>query len=40
VLTRAITRELGIASMAYAPLGRGFLTSAISDLTAVGGWRA
>jgi aryl-alcohol dehydrogenase-like predicted oxidoreductase len=38
--TRAVTRELGIAFVAYAPLGRGFLTGAITDLAAVGGRRA
>ncbi len=38
--TRLVTRELGIAFVAYAPLGRGFLTGAITDLAAVGGRRA
>jgi len=38
--TRAVTRALGIAFVAYAPLGRGFLTGAITDLAAVGGRRA
>ena len=38
--TRAVTRELGISFVAYAPLGRGFLTGAITDLAAVGGRRA
>ncbi|WP_237214380.1 aldo/keto reductase [Falsiroseomonas oryziterrae] len=38
--TRATTRELGIAFVAYAPLGRGFLTGAIRDLAGVGGRRA
>jgi aryl-alcohol dehydrogenase-like predicted oxidoreductase len=38
--TRAITRELGISFVAYAPLGRGFLTGAIRSLQDVGGRRA
>jgi aryl-alcohol dehydrogenase-like predicted oxidoreductase len=38
--TRAVTRELGIAFVAYAPLGRGFLTGAIRSLEDVGGRRA
>ncbi len=38
--TRAVTRELGISFVAYAPLGRGFLTGAIKDLADVGGRRA
>jgi aryl-alcohol dehydrogenase-like predicted oxidoreductase len=38
--TRAVTRDLGIAFVAYAPLGRGFLTGTITDLAAVGGRRA
>lgn len=38
--TRAVTRDLGIAFVAYAPLGRGFLTGAIKDLADVGGRRA
>jgi len=38
--TRAVTRELGISFVAYAPLGRGFLTGAIRDLASVGGRRA
>ncbi|WP_270938651.1 aldo/keto reductase [Falsiroseomonas oryzae] len=38
--TRKTTRELGIAFVAYAPLGRGFLTGAIRSLDEVGGRRA
>ncbi|HEV7268390.1 MAG TPA: aldo/keto reductase [Falsiroseomonas sp.] len=38
--TRAVTRELGIAFVAYAPLGRGLLTGAIRSLEDVGGRRA
>ena len=38
--TRKITRELGISFVAYAPLGRGFLTGAIRSLEDVGGRRA
>jgi aryl-alcohol dehydrogenase-like predicted oxidoreductase len=38
--TRRTTRELGIAFVAYAPLGRGFLTGAIRSLQDVGGRRA
>lgn len=38
--TRRTTRELGIAFVAYAPLGRGFLTGAIRSLADVGGRRA
>ena len=38
--TRQVTRELGIAFVAYAPLGRGFLTGAIRTLDDVGGRRA
>jgi aryl-alcohol dehydrogenase-like predicted oxidoreductase len=38
--TRATTRELGIGFVAYSPLGRGFLTGAIKDLSDVDGRRA
>jgi aryl-alcohol dehydrogenase-like predicted oxidoreductase len=38
--TRETTRELGIGFVAYAPLGRGFLTGVIQDLTQVDGRRA
>jgi len=38
--TRATTRELGIGFVAYAPLGRGFLTGAIRTLDDVDGRRA
>lgn len=38
--TRRVTRELGISFVAYAPLGRGFLTGAIRSLEDVGGRRA
>jgi aryl-alcohol dehydrogenase-like predicted oxidoreductase len=38
--TRQTTRELGIAFVAYSPLGRGFLTGAIKELTDVDGRRA
>jgi aryl-alcohol dehydrogenase-like predicted oxidoreductase len=38
--TRATTRELGIGFVAYAPLGRGFLTGAIRTLEDVDGRRA
>ncbi len=38
--TRAVTRELGIAFVAYAPLGRGFLTGTITTLDQVDGRRA
>jgi aryl-alcohol dehydrogenase-like predicted oxidoreductase len=38
--TRRVTRGLGIAFVAYAPLGRGFLTGAIQALEDVGGRRA
>ena len=37
--TRATTRELGIGFVAYAPLGRGFLTGAIADLADIDGDR-
>ena len=38
--TRETTRELGIGFVAYAPLGRGFLTGAITDLSDIDGRRA
>lgn len=38
--TRATTRELGISFVAYAPLGRGFLTGVIQNLSDVDGRRA
>jgi aryl-alcohol dehydrogenase-like predicted oxidoreductase len=38
--TRATTRALGIGFVAYSPLGRGFLTGAIKDLSDVDGRRA
>ena len=38
--TRALTRDLGIAFVAYAPLGRGFLTGAIQTFGDVDGCRA
>ncbi|MDE2006407.1 MAG: aldo/keto reductase [Rhodospirillales bacterium] len=38
--TRALTRELGIGFVAYAPLGRGFLTGAIRTLADIDGRRA
>ena len=38
--TRRTTQELGISFVAYAPLGRGFLTGAIRTLDDVGGRRA
>jgi aryl-alcohol dehydrogenase-like predicted oxidoreductase len=38
--TRETTRGLGIGFVAYAPLGRGFLTGAIQNLTQVDGRRA
>ena len=38
--TRAVTRELGIGFVAYAPLGRGFLTGAIKTFDDVDGRRA
>jgi aryl-alcohol dehydrogenase-like predicted oxidoreductase len=38
--TRRTTRELGISFVAYAPLGRGFLTGAIQTLADVDGRRA
>jgi len=38
--TRQTTRELGISFVAYAPLGRGFLTGAIQTLADVDGRRA
>jgi len=38
--TRQTTKELGISFVAYAPLGRGFLTGAIQTLADVDGRRA
>ncbi len=38
--TRAVTQELGISFVAYAPLGRGFLTGAIQTFGDVDGRRA
>jgi aryl-alcohol dehydrogenase-like predicted oxidoreductase len=38
--TRATTRELGITFVAYAPLGRGFLTGALKTLADIDGRRA
>lgn len=38
--TRATTKRLGIGFVAYAPLGRGFLTGAIQDFSQVDGRRA
>ena len=38
--TRATTAELGISFVAYAPLGRGFLTGAIKSFADVDGRRA
>jgi aryl-alcohol dehydrogenase-like predicted oxidoreductase len=38
--TRAVTRNLGISFIAYAPLGRGFLSGTINTLEDVGGRRA
>jgi len=38
--TRETTRALGIGFVAYSPLGRGFLTGAIRDLSDVDGRRA
>jgi aryl-alcohol dehydrogenase-like predicted oxidoreductase len=38
--TRRATQELGIAFVAYAPLGRGFLSGTINTLEDVGGRRA
>lgn len=38
--TRETTRQLGIGFVAYAPLGRGFLTGAIKNLADVDGRRA
>jgi aryl-alcohol dehydrogenase-like predicted oxidoreductase len=38
--TRQTTRALGISFVAYSPLGRGFLTGAIRDLSDVDGRRA
>jgi aryl-alcohol dehydrogenase-like predicted oxidoreductase len=38
--TRAVTRALGIGFVAYSPLGRGFLTGAIQDLSQIDGRRS
>ena len=38
--TRETTRELGIAFVAYSPLGRGFLTGALKSLADIDGRRA
>jgi aryl-alcohol dehydrogenase-like predicted oxidoreductase len=38
--TRAVTRELGISFVAYAPLGRGLLTGTVRTAEDVGGRRA
>jgi aryl-alcohol dehydrogenase-like predicted oxidoreductase len=38
--TRATTRPLGIAFVAYAPLGRGFLTGGLQDFAQIDGRRA
>ncbi|MBX9698923.1 MAG: aldo/keto reductase, partial [Acetobacteraceae bacterium] len=38
--TRAATRPLGISFVAYSPLGRGFLTGAITDYAQIDGRRA
>src|SRR5262245_34486096 len=38
--TRETTRELGITFVAYSPLGRGFLTGALKDLSDIDGRRA
>ncbi len=38
--TRATTRELGIGFVAYAPLGRGFLTGTLQSLADIDGRRA
>ena len=38
--TRATTKELGIGFVAYAPLGRGFLTGAIQNFSDIDGRRA
>jgi aryl-alcohol dehydrogenase-like predicted oxidoreductase len=38
--TRKATRDLGITFVAYAPLGRGFLTGALQDLSDIDGRRA
>ena len=38
--TRAVTRPLGISFVAYSPLGRGFLTGTITDVSQVDGRRA
>lgn len=38
--TRAVTRDLGIGFVAYAPLGRGFLTGALQSFADIDGRRA
>jgi aryl-alcohol dehydrogenase-like predicted oxidoreductase len=38
--TRKTTRDLGISFVAYAPLGRGFLTGVLQDLSDIDGRRA
>jgi aryl-alcohol dehydrogenase-like predicted oxidoreductase len=38
--TRAVTRALGIGFVAYSPLGRGFLTGAITDQSQIDGRRS
>ena len=38
--TRKTTRDLGISFVAYAPLGRGFLTGTLQDLSDIDGRRA
>lgn len=38
--TRKTTRDLGISFVAYAPLGRGFLTGALQDISDIDGRRA
>jgi aryl-alcohol dehydrogenase-like predicted oxidoreductase len=38
--TRAVTRDLGIGFVAYSPLGRGFLTGALTDQAQIDGRRS
>lgn len=38
--TRAVTRDLGIGFVAYSPLGRGFLTGALTDQSQIDGRRS